>query len=382
MVSLQIPQEETSFIRRYGIGLLAAAGAIGLRVALIPLLGVKPPYITFYLGIVVAAAFGGMGPALLVTFLGVAFGFVILPAESVVVEQEVARLALFVLSGFGIGLIAEGMHRHRRTVQKQKQDLQRSHDELERLVQERTEELRRKELLLAQQSRQAAMGEMINNIAHQWRQPLNALGLTVQSLPMLHDAGELTADALNKSTQKSMEIIKHMSETIDDFRNYLKPDKEKVKFRTSDVISRVMKLTEDYFKSFNIVIEVQVRVDPVIVGYPNQFGQVLLNILLNARDAFVERVATSGKIIITTDTENGRGVITISDNAGGIPEKILNKIFEPYFTTKGPERGTGIGLFICKSIVENDMGGKLLVRNIPGGAEFRIECEMTSTSAV
>jgi len=334
-----------------------------------PLLGTKPPYITFYLGIVVAAAYGGFGPGLLVMFVGLVFGIAVLPTGPVVIEQEAARLLLYVLSGVGICLIAEALHRQRRKVQEQAEELQRAHDDLELQVRERTEELRGKERLLEQQSRQAAMGEMINNIAHQWRQPLNVLGLMVQSLPYIGGAGP---DELQATADKAMGIIRHMSETIDDFREYFKPDKEMGPFLASDVVSRALKLTEDYFKAFNIAIEVISAGDPTIVGYPNQFGQVLLNILLNARDAVVARKVPSPRISITTATENGRAVITIADNAGGIPESILEKIFEPYFTTKGPEQGTGIGLFMSKAIVEK-MRGKITVRNIENGAEFRIE---------
>jgi len=361
-----------SFIRRYGIALLAAAGAATLRVVLIPLVGTKPPYITFYLGIVIAAAYGGVGPGLLTMFIGLVFGIIVLHGGPVVIEQEAVRFGLYVLSGFGICFIAEAMHRQRRIAQQQAQDLQRAHDELERLVRERTEELRRKELLLEQQSRQAAMGEMIDNIAHQWRQPLNTLGLIIQSLSMLHDRGQLSQGDLQGTEEKAMEIIGHMSQTINDFREYVKPDKEKVPFHASQVISRTMKLTEDYLKTFNVAIEVIAEVDPVILGYPNQFCQVLLNILLNARDAAVARQVRPAKIFITTGTEAGRAVITIADNAGGIPERILDKIFEPYFTTKGSEQGTGIGLFMSKALIEK-MGGKLVARNIENGAEFRIE---------
>jgi PAS domain S-box-containing protein len=249
--------------------------------------------------------------------------------------------------------------------------LQREHKELELLVRERTEELRGKELLLEQQSRQAAMGEMVNNIAHQWRQPLNSLGLLIQSLAMMREIS--SKEELEEMAAKAMKIIQHMSQTIDDFRDYFKPDKERVPFHPAEAVARVLKLTEDNFKANNIPIEVITKADAVVVGYPNQFGQVLLNILLNARDAIVERKVPSPKVSITIDTQDGRAVITIADNAGGIPEDILNKIFEPYFTTKGPDKGTGIGLFMSKTIIEKNMGGKLVAYNVEDGAVFKIE---------
>jgi signal transduction histidine kinase len=113
--------------------------------------------------------------------------------------------------------------------------------------------------------------------------------------------------------------------------------------------------------------------DPVINGYPNEYSQVLLNILINARDAFLARKVDSPSIVIRVFCENGRTVVTVTDNAGGIPMKIIDRIFEPYFTTKGPAQGTGIGLFMSKTIIERNMNGVLSARNVGSGAQFRIE---------
>jgi signal transduction histidine kinase len=235
------------------------------------------------------------------------------------------------------------------------------------------EALREKEQMLLQQSRQAAMGEMIGNIAHQWRQPLNALGLTIQQLLLFYDHGEFTREFLDKSVLQSMEIIKHMSLTIDDFRNYFRPDKEKVEFKVCDAMSNTLSLIEDSFKSQHISHEIVAMDDPVVYGYRNEFAQALLNILNNARDALKEREIIEPKVTITVCNEGGCAVITVADNAGGIPEEIMGKIFDPYFTTKGPQEGTGVGLFMSKTIIEKNMGGKLAARNTGVGAEFRIE---------
>ncbi|BCR06517.1 hypothetical protein DESUT3_35860 [Desulfuromonas versatilis] len=251
--------------------------------------------------------------------------------------------------------------------------LQQAHAELEDKVSERTAELREKDQLLLQQSRQAAMGEMINNIAHQWRQPLNALGLIIQSLPMLSEAGQNSQDHLESTTEKAMGIILDMSQTIDDFRNYFKPEREKVAFHLSDPVSRTVHLVLESFKDLKIAIEVETAQDPLVNGYPNEFAQVLLNILMNARDAIVERRVDAAKISIKITSENGRASIRIADNAGGIPEDILGKIFDPYFSTKSPDHGSGIGLFMSKNIIEKNMGGRLLARNSGSGAEFTIE---------
>jgi signal transduction histidine kinase len=122
-----------------------------------------------------------------------------------------------------------------------------------------------------------------------------------------------------------------------------------------------------------IAIETRAMGDPVIHGYPNEFSQVLINILLNARDAIEERKVDNPRVTITIDTKDDKAVVIIADNAGGIPEEIMDKIFDPYFTTRGPDKGTGLGLFMSKIIIEKNMNGALTVRNTGEGAEFRIE---------
>ena len=235
------------------------------------------------------------------------------------------------------------------------------------------EELREKEQMLIQQSRQAAMGEMIGNIAHQWRQPLNNLALAIQHLQMVHNFGECTVDFMNVSVEKSMALIQYMSKTIDDFSEYFKPDKKKIKFKVYEVIASTLLLVEDSFKHKNVAIEVIAEQTPVILGYRNEFAQSLLNILNNARDALTERKTEMPRVTVTISSESGRAVVTVADNAGGIPEEIIAKIFDPYFTTKGPHGGTGLGLFMSKAIIEKNLGGSLTVRNAGDGAIFRIE---------
>jgi signal transduction histidine kinase len=242
---------------------------------------------------------------------------------------------------------------------------------LENLDRQKT--LREKDQLLIQQSRQAAMGEMIGHIAHQWRQPLNALSLIMQSFPVMHDMGELSREYLVTMENQAMQLILHMSQTIDDFRNYFRPDKEKMPFSVKEAVSRTFSLIEESFRYLKIGIEIEATDNPVIIGYPNEYSQALLNILSNARDALSERRVSEPRIRINMGTEDGKAVVTVADNAGGISEKIMDRIFEPYFTTKDTNKGTGVGLFMSKSIIEKNMGGKLSVRNTGKGAEFRIE---------
>jgi len=270
---------------------------------------------------------------------------------------------------YGIGAIA-----HDITDRKQAEKaLETLNEELEERVTQRTAELREKDQMLLLQSRQAAMGEMIGNIAHQWRQPLNTLGLSIQQLKLFYELGEFTEEFLDQNVTNSMDIIQHMSKTIDDFKDYFKPDKEKVEFSICGVVESTLSLIEDRLKSKNIDVMVVANGDPSIHGFRNEFVQVLLNIFNNSSDAFTERACTNCKISITFGSVNGRAFVAVADNAGGIAEDIINKVFDPYFSTKGPQQGTGIGLYMAKAIIEKNMGGKLTVRNIAGGAEFRIE---------
>ena len=259
--------------------------------------------------------------------------------------------------------------------------------ELEQRVQERTaaltqetaerlqamEELRKKDEVLMQQSRQAALGEMIGNIAHQWRQPLNAVGLLVQDLTLSYEYGNFSRAYLDSSSKKIMQLVRHMSQTIDDFRNFFTPDKEKTEFDPRQVVERTLALIDGSLSDKGIQVEVTSGDAPAINGHPNEFSQVLLNIMSNAMDAFSERGCRQPRINVNISSRGGKAVVTITDNAGGIRQDIMGRIFEPYFTTKEQGKGTGIGLFMAKNIVEKSMNGSLTARNCGDGAEFRIE---------
>jgi PAS domain S-box-containing protein len=264
----------------------------------------------------------------------------------------------------------------RRELERQNEQLRTTYHELEVETAERIRtlgELREKDQMLIQQSRMAAMGEMLGNIAHQWRQPLNVLGLKVQELGLTYNYGGFSKKLLDDNIAKAMEIIRHMSQTIDDFRDFTTPDKAKSLFRVDHLVEKTLSLIEESFRERGVDIEVSSSGAPQIKGYPHEYGQVLLNILMNAKDAFGGPSAKQARVTVHSWTEDGRAVVTIADNAGGIEEEIMDKIFDPYFTTKELGKGTGIGLFMSKTIVEKNMGGRLTVRNTEEGAEFRIE---------
>lgn len=258
----------------------------------------------------------------------------------------------------------------------QNEELHNTYHELEAESADRIramEKLRERDQMMIQQNRMAAMGEMLGNIAHQWRQPLNVLGLNVQQLGLSYECGEFSKELLDANIDKAMEIVSHLSQTIDDFRNFSTPDREKSLFCVDQVVAKTVSMIEESFREQHIDVDVDTAGGLQVNGYPNEYSQVLLNILMNAKDALVERKAVDARITVHSWSEEGRVVVTITDNAGGIKEEILGNVFDAYFTTKSLGKGTGIGLFMSKTIIESNMGGRLSVRNVEGGAEFRIE---------
>ena len=224
-----------------------------------------------------------------------------------------------------------------------------------------------KEKLIQTQSKLAAMGEMIGAIAHQWRQPLNVLGLNTQLLIEDYFDGKIDEEYLEQYEEKQMKIIKFMSKTIDDFRNFFKVNKEKEKFNVKNAILEVLEIVSAQLKNHNI--EVILNGEGFeINGYPSEFKQVILNLINNAKDAILEKNIQNGKITINIKEK----YISIEDNGGGIPDEIKDRIFEPYFTTKDNE--TGIGLYMSKRII-NQMGGDIEFTNTKNGVKFIIRCK-------
>jgi len=216
------------------------------------------------------------------------------------------------------------------------------------------------------------MGEMISMIAHQWRQPLSVLGTIVQNIHLRYSLGKLDKDYLEKQRLLSNGLTEKMSATIDDFRNFFKPNKERKDFSIKDTIKKTIFLIDDSFRSHSINIENETFDDVIVNGFGNELSQVLLNILTNSKDAFIENKIEAPHIQIQTKQIQTHIRILISDNAGGIRKSIINKIFEPYFTTKSTHNGTGLGLYMSKIIIEENMKGELKVKNIENGVEFSI----------
>jgi signal transduction histidine kinase len=233
-------------------------------------------------------------------------------------------------------------------------------------------ELKQHEQMLIQQNRLAAMGELLDNISHQWRNPLNVIGLTVQEIQMECKSGSLDQTKLLEDSSKIMRSLNYLSTTIDDFQRALHTAPHKEEFSLREVVERTLALVAPLNVN-DIDIELTVNSDAFINADPYYYSQVLMNILSNARDVLAQATDKKPRIHITISREGGRSVLALRDNGGGIPPEVLPHIFEPYFTTKFQGRGTGISLYMSKVIIEKQMGGSLTIHNVDHGVEVRIE---------
>jgi len=227
--------------------------------------------------------------------------------------------------------------------------------------------------LLFQQSKMASMGEMIGNIAHQWRQPLNALSGLVVWINMKYSMKQLTEDDMKIFKDKSNHIIQKMSSTIDDFRNFFSPNKAIDIFRVDSAIDEAIKFIKDSFVANGIEIKKDFKTTKEIKNYKNELIQVLLNIFNNSKDAIKEQKTGKGLVTISLEENEKSVIIKIQDNGGGIKQDIINRVFEPYFTTKFQSDGTGIGLYMSKMIIEESMQGKIKLENVKNGVLTTIE---------
>lgn len=231
---------------------------------------------------------------------------------------------------------------------------------------------REKDILLIYQSKQAKIGEMVGNISHQWKQPLNAINLILLNLYEDYQCDELTDEEFKQTIDKLMRIVRNMSETIKDFTDFLKPNREATEFDLKESISLALNLMEASLKYHSIIIEVNIEEGVKILGYQNEFSHVLFNILGNARDAIVESGTDQKLIQIKGWLWEGSVVLEIINRGSPIPKENLKSLFEPYFTTKSDKDGTGIGLYISKVIIEQRMNGHIELENIYGGVCCRI----------
>ncbi|PKN12251.1 MAG: hypothetical protein CVU69_08655 [Deltaproteobacteria bacterium HGW-Deltaproteobacteria-4] len=271
-------------------------------------------------------------------------------------------------------------------VEEELQQSEKSYRELSATLQTRVEvETTRRmvqERQLSNHSRLAAMGEMINAIAHQWRQPLATLGMMVQRTYAVGTTQGLTPESLSEFKTSAMRQIHHMSDTIEEFRGFYRPDKQRVLFSPATCVTDSLRLLESHFTSSGIRVDLQVPLGEILLveGFPNEFKQVILNLLGNARDAILGSRSATGApaegwiLVLLANGADDNLWIDIRDNGPGIPTSIAPRIFDPYFTTKEESGGSGIGLYMSKMIVNESLGGHLsLLSGEAGATTFRIE---------
>jgi PAS domain S-box-containing protein len=228
--------------------------------------------------------------------------------------------------------------------------------------------------LLIEQSKSAAMGEMIAMIAHQWRQPLQAVSILIQKLPLSKMIeGKISDELIEKVVSDVGFQLQYMSKTIDDFRDYFKPNKLSEIISISLIVNKSVDFLAYMFKFSDIKLNLDNNIDEEIRIYTNEIVQVIINIIKNSCDALIENKIENKTISVGTYLEDDCINITIEDNAGGIPDNIIGKIFEPYFSTKSNKNGTGLGLYMSKNIVEQHSNGLITVENTDVGAKFTIK---------
>ena len=257
---------------------------------------------------------------------------------------------------------------------KKETELEELNTTLKERVEAEVEKNRQKEQLIYQQSKQAAMGQMLNNIAHQWRQPLNAVSITVGKLEYASKKDILQKEDLDSSLQSIKSLVKQMSDTIDDFRNFFKPDKAKGYFSLLQCLKNSTSVVFEAYESQNI--KISIICDPQIecFGYERELMQVLLVCFGNSKDAIEENGVKEGKItVVGKQTPHGDVSITITDNGGGVKNEIIHDIFNPFFTTKEEGKGSGIGLYMSKQIIEQGMQGSIFAVNSTDGLSVTIE---------
>ena len=267
-------------------------------------------------------------------------------------------------------MLVEQNSRYNEKLQRQEKELTRYKYELTKLVKEETEAHLKSQKMLQQQAKMAAMGEMMDAVAHQWKQPLNALSMFGQMLQMDFDDGIVDRSYIENMLKDTDEQIEHMISTLTEFRTFFRPDKEPEPFGLKRCIQTVMLLMKDELMRHQIEVTIESEQEIIINGIENEFKHLILNIISNAKDAFLERERKQRMIFIRFYSQDGNTILQIEDNAGGIPDHIIKDIFKPNVTSK--KEGTGIGLYMSAQIAQK-MSGQLYVANTERGAEFTLE---------
>ena len=282
-------------------------------------------------------------------------------------------IALFSVSIFFIIIFFSYIDRKRiNTLQIQKEEIKRFNATLQEKVNLEVSKNREKDNMLLQQSKLAQMGEMISMIAHQWRQPLSAISATSSAIKLKAQLNKLDKAQTIELANKITDYAQHLSATINDFRDFFKPNKEMIKTTYTNIIQDVFKIIQDSIQSKGIELTQELNYEDRFLTYPNEIKQVILNLIKNAEDILLEKKIQNPYIKLKTFKEANNLILEVSDNAGGVPSDIINKIFEPYFSTKTKKDGTGLGLYMSKTIIEEHCRGSLSMSNDENGAVFRV----------
>ena len=234
------------------------------------------------------------------------------------------------------------------------------------------DELMKKEELMIVQSRHAAMGEMISMIAHQWRQPISVIAMDANNMIADIALGDFNEESCRNEAMNILKQTQHLSNTIEDFRNFFRPHKEKEDVKVLDIINEAEKFIHASLLDNNISLSIHNHCSTTVQTFSRELLQVFINLLQNAKEALVENTDNDRKIDISI-TDKGENVVTsICDNAGGIDENVIDKIFDPYFSTKDEKTGTGLGLYMSQTIIEKHLHGRLIAYNTDLGACFEL----------
>ena len=253
-------------------------------------------------------------------------------------------------------------------------------DNLEVKIQNEIHKRLEQEQILIQQSKLAAMGEMIGNIAHQWRQPISQISAILMNMKVTYDFNKFTKEYMDLKIGEANNLTTYMSQTIDDFQNFFKPQGKKELFSIEEACRESYFIVASSLKYHDVNIEFNCIQDSKVYGYKNEYSQVILNVLSNAKDILLERKIEDPYIRVEIKAGNTCAIVKIEDNGGGIEEENLEKIFEPYFTTRHMTQGTGIGLYMSKIIIEKNMNGCISGKNKNKGAIFTIKVSKSNIS--
>ena len=254
-------------------------------------------------------------------------------------------------------------------IQESAMDLQTSHEELKQAY----DELQQMQQQLVQSTKMASMGEMLALIAHQWRQPLATINMIASSIKLEQQLGNATTEGTLEKLKKIQDTTSFLSRTINDFRDFFRPDRQRGFVQLNELVQRTMEIIGLSLQTQDVELVKEFGKLPQLELFPNEVQQALINLFKNAEEALEESGIDKKRLIVRTYAQQDKQILEVQDNAGGIPEDVVDQIFFPYFSTKNKLNGTGLGLYMSRMIIEDHLGGKLTVVNKDGGACFRVE---------